>query len=53
MKLYNTDSEEQETIVHIDYARSQIHLYSCRKIVIKKLKDKLGSLIRYIKLESR
>lgn len=42
MKLYNTDFEEQETIVHIDYARSQTHLYSCRKAVIKKLKDKLG-----------
>lgn len=42
MKLYNTDFEEQETIVHIDYARSQIYLYSCRKTVIKKLKDKLG-----------
>ena len=41
MKLYNTEFEEQETIVHIDYARSQIHLYSCRKTVIKKLKEKL------------
>lgn len=42
MKLYNTDFEEQETIVHIDYARSQIQLYSCRKTVIKKLKKKIG-----------
>ena len=40
MKLYNTEFEEQETIVHIDYARSQIHLYSCRKTVIRKLKEK-------------
>ena len=53
MKLYNTDFEEQETIIHIDYARSQIHLYSCRKTVIKKLKDKLGEPNKVYKIREQ
>ena len=46
MKIYNTNFDEQETIVNIEYDRSKVHFYSCRKQVINKLREKLGEPTR-------
>lgn len=41
-KFYNTDYNEQETIIIINYAKSEVEIYTCRKITYLKLKAKLG-----------
>lgn len=41
-KFYDTDYEEQETIVNIDYFKSEIYLYTSRKAVYKRIEEKLG-----------
>ena len=38
----NTSLEEQETIINVDYQAKKVHLYTSRKSVIKRYKDKLG-----------
>ena len=42
MKFYNTISEEQETIINLDYYAKELHIYSSRKAVIQRLYIKLG-----------
>lgn len=41
MRIYNTNFDEQETIVNVEYDKSKIHFYFCRKQVISKLREKL------------
>ena len=41
-KFYNTDYEEQETIINIDYFKSELSLYTSRKNVYNRILDKLG-----------
>lgn len=42
MSFNNTQYEEQETIVNIDYYNSKMYIYTSRKITFERLKDKLG-----------
>lgn len=42
MKYYNTNPEEQETNISIDYFARVLHIYSSRKSVIQRLSNKLG-----------
>lgn len=46
MRIYNINFDEQETIVNVDYLKSKIHFYSCRKQVMNKLREKLGEPTR-------
>lgn len=50
MKFYNTNLDEQETIINIDYFNRKINIYSSRKQVIQRLIVKLGepNKINYI-----
>ena len=43
MKYYNTNLEEQETIINIDYFEKTLYIYSSRKSIIERLKRKLGN----------
>lgn len=49
--MYDTNYDEQETIVNIDYAGSTVSIYTCRRVTFNKLKTKLGKPTRtyYIK----
>lgn len=40
--FYKTNLEEQETIINIDYFDKTVHIYTCRKSVYERLKNKLG-----------
>lgn len=40
--FYNTNTEEQETIINIDYASSNVNIYTCQKTVYNRLLQKLG-----------
>lgn len=40
--IINSNYEEQETIVNIDYYNSKLHIYTSRKITFERLKEKLG-----------
>ena len=40
--MYNTNYEEQETIVNIDYSKSILSIYTNRKATYKKLLSKIG-----------
>ena len=42
-KFYNSNVEEQETIINIDYYKKMIHCYTSRKIQIERLTKKLGN----------
>lgn len=42
-KFYNTDYEEQETNINIDYSNSEVSIYTSRKSVYLRLLDKLGT----------
>ena len=42
-KFYDTDYKEQETMINIDYYKSEITLYTDRKMVYKRAEEKLGS----------
>lgn len=42
MKFYNTNIEEQETQISIDYYSKTLNIYSSRKSVIQRLYNKLG-----------
>lgn len=42
MKFYNTNIEEQETQINIDYFTKTLNIYSSRKAVIQRLYNKLG-----------
>ena len=42
-KFYDTDYEEQETILNIDYYQRQIYLYTSRKAVYDRILKKLGN----------
>ena len=42
VKFFNTIFEEQETIINIDYSRSEISIYTCRNAVYLRLLHKLG-----------
>lgn len=42
MKFYNTNIEEQETQINIDYYSKTLNIYSSRKSVIQRLYTKLG-----------
>lgn len=41
-KFHNTNLEEQETIINIDYSSSKVNIYTCRKQVYIRLIKKLG-----------
>ena len=41
-KFYNTDYEEQETIINIDYFKSELYLYTSRRMVYTRIFNKLG-----------
>ena len=41
MKFYNTNIEEQETQINIDYYSKTLNIYSSRKSVIQMLYTKL------------
>lgn len=41
-KFYNTDYEEQESIINIDYSKKQLYLYSNRKAVCDRIISKIG-----------
>ena len=41
--MNNTNYEEQETTILIDYAGSMVSVYTSRKMTFNKLKSKLGN----------
>ena len=41
-KYYNTDVEEQETIINIDYAGSIVSVYTNQNTIYKRLYEKIG-----------
>ena len=41
-KFYNTNLEEQETIINIDYSKSNVNIYTCQRAVYERLLKKLG-----------
>ena len=41
-KFYNTDYEEQESIINIDYSKKEICLYTNRKAVYERIIKKIG-----------
>lgn len=41
-KFYNTDYEEQETIVNIDYYNKAVLLYTSRRAVYERIVKKIG-----------
>ena len=41
-KFYNTDYEEQETIVNVDYYKKVVSLYTSRKAVYERIVKKIG-----------
>ena len=43
MKFYNTNIEEQETQINIDYFSKTLNIYSSRKSIIQRLYNKLGN----------
>ena len=49
-KYYNIDFEKQKTFFHIDCAKSQIYLCSCRKTVIRNLTKKSGQSNKVYKI---
>lgn len=42
-KFYNTNYEEQETNINIDYSNSEVCIYTSRKSVYLRLLNKLGN----------
>lgn len=42
-KFYNTDYEEQESIINIDYCKKQLYLYTSRRTVYERIVKKLGN----------
>lgn len=40
--FYNTDIEEQETVIIIDYFESKLKVYTSRKSIYKKICRKIG-----------
>ena len=40
--FYNTNYEEQETLINIDYSNSILDIYTSRKLTFNRLKNKLG-----------
>lgn len=43
MQYYNTSLEEQESVINIDYQERTLKIYSSRKVVIERLKKRLGN----------
>ncbi len=41
-KFLNTIFKEQETIINIDYSKSEVSIYTCRNAVYSRLLHKLG-----------
>ena len=41
-KFYNTNPEEQETIINVDYGKREVHCYTSRYAVYDRLKAKIG-----------
>ncbi len=41
-KFYNTDYDEQETIINIDYYKKEVSLYTSRKAVHERIIKKIG-----------
>ena len=41
-KFYNTDYDEQETIINIDYYKKEVSLYTSRKAVNERIVKKIG-----------
>lgn len=41
--FYNTDYEEQETVINIDYFTSKFSVYTSRKSIYNRLLNKLGN----------
>lgn len=50
-KFFNTDIEEQETLIHVDYFSKIITLYTSSELIYSRYLEKLGepSKIYYIK----
>lgn len=42
-KFYNTEYEEQETVINIDYSEKEISLYTSKKIVYERIYKRLGN----------
>lgn len=42
-KFYNTEYEEQESLINIDYCKKQLCLYTNRKAVYDRIIKKLGN----------
>lgn len=40
--FYNTNYEEQETNINIDYSNSKVYLYTSRKTTFERIQNKLG-----------
>ena len=49
-QFYNTNYEEQETQINIDYSNSTLEIYTSKKLTYTRLENKLGnpSKIYYI-----
>ena len=41
-EIYNTGYGEMETIINIDYARSEVSIYTSKKGISKRLEKKIG-----------
>lgn len=42
MKFFNTNYEEQETQINIDYCNSELDIYTSRKMTFNRLEKKIG-----------
>ena len=47
-RFQNSSLEEQETIINIDYAASELSVYTCRKYVYDRLIKKIGQPTKVI-----
>lgn len=44
--FYNTNLEEQESVINVDYSAKSVKVYTCRTSVYKRLEKKLGAPTR-------
>ena len=42
-KFYNTDIQEQETIINVNYGNKTATFYTCRKTVYNRMLKELGA----------
>lgn len=41
-KFYNTNPEEQETVINIDYYESKVNIYTSKKSIYERVLRKIG-----------